>query len=104
MDVVITGHEHLYERMNAVANGTVVAPAAGVNNTYAAPGAPVYAVQGTAGAFVGGDWMQPQPAWSAFRNSATYGYGRVTIDGASSLDWQFVTTDGTVLDHWRIEK
>lgn len=94
----------LYERTNAVANGTVVATATGVNNTYTAPAAPVYVVQGTAGAFVGGDWMEPQPAWSAVRNGATYGYGRVTIDGAKSLDWQYVTTDGTVLDHWRIEK
>ena len=90
--------------MNAVVNGTVVATATGVNNTYTRPGAPVYVVQGTAGAFVGGDWIEPQPAWSAFRNGDQYGYGRVFIESGTSLDWQFVSIDGKVIDHWRIEK
>lgn len=97
-------HEHLYERSNAVANGTVIATATGVNNTYSKPGAPIYVVQGTAGAFVGGEWITPQPAWSAFRNAIDYGYAQMTISGGKSLDWQFINTDGKVVDHWRIEK
>ena len=48
--------------------------------------------------------MEPQPAWSANRNGVDYGYGRVTIDGGKSLDWQFVDTSGQIIDHWRIEK
>ncbi len=104
VDVVITGHEHLYERSNAVRNGTVVGTASGPDNTYVSPPAPIYMVQGTAGAFVSGDWITPQPAWSAFRDGNTYGYGRVQITGAHSLLWEFVDINGKVVDHFRIQK
>lgn len=82
VDLVLVGHEHLYERMNAYRNGTVVARTQFANQTYVAPGAPVYIVQGTAGAFVTGDWMDPQPEWSAFRNGVQYGYGASARGGA----------------------
>lgn len=75
VDLVLTGHEHLFERTNAYRNGTVVARAQGPDNTYTTPGAPIYIVQGTAGAFVTGDWADPQPEWSASRNGVQYGYG-----------------------------
>ena len=104
VDVVITGHEHLYERSNAVRNGTVVGTSTGLNNTYSSPSAPIYIVQGTAGAFLSTDWIDPQPVWSAFRNGASYGYGRVFIDGAHSIAWEFVDINGTIIDHFRIEK
>lgn len=104
VDLVVTGHEHLYERMNAVVKGVVVANATGTRNAYVNPTGPVYVVQGTAGAFVGGDWMNPQPAWSAFRDGTTYGYGQMIVDGASSIDWTYMGSDGKVIDHWRIEK
>jgi hypothetical protein len=90
--------------MNAVAKGVVVANATGTRNAYVNPGAPVYVVQGTAGAFVGGDWMEPQPTWSAFRDGNTYGYGQMVVDGASSIDWTYMGSDGKIIDHWRIEK
>jgi len=105
VDLVITGHEHLYERMQAVANGTVVSRAnAANNNTYAAPAAPVYVVQGTAGAFVTGDWATPQPDWSAVRNGVSYGYGAMQIDGAHALEYEFRAIDGAVMDHFTIIK
>ena len=110
VDLFLTGHEHLYERMHAVRNGTVVARAdASNNNTMVDPAAPVYVVQGTSGAFVSGDWMNPQPDWSAVRDGTTYGYGRMefTTDAASGqrvMDYAFVTIAGAVFDRFTIRK
>ncbi len=50
--------------MHPVMNGTVFSR--GENGTYTNPGAPLYVVQGTSGAFVSGDWMEPQPACAFF--------------------------------------
>ena len=108
VDLFLTGHEHLYERTHSVNNGTVVARAdASNNNTMTDPPAPVYVVQGTAGAFVGGDWMQPQPEWSAVRNGETYGYGIMefsTAGGMRVMNYAFKTIAGTVLDAFTIKK
>ena len=64
-------------------------------------------MQGTAGAFVGGDWMQPQPEWSAVRNGETYGYGIMefsTAGGMRVMNYAFKTIAGTVLDAFTIKK
>lgn len=104
VDLVITGHEHLYERMNAIINGTVVTAATGVNNTYVSPGAPVYVVAGASGAFQSGDWITPVPAWSANRQANVYGYGKMRVTGASKLQYDFVDFEGKVHDSWAITK
>ena len=75
VDLFLTGHQHQYERTHAVFNGTVASTGA-PNATYVNPGAPVYVVQGTAGAFVSGDWVDPQPAWSAFRQGESVSRAR----------------------------
>lgn len=81
-------------------NGTV---SPGVtNNTYVNPTAPVYVVQGTSGAFVSGDWIDPQPKWSAFRDGTSYGYGKMRVTGAQSLDYSYISIEGKVLDHFTI--
>jgi len=106
VDLVINGHEHLYERMNAVVNGTVVATASGPNATYVSPAGPVYVVQGTSGAFVTGDWA-PQPAWSAKRDGVSYGYGAMEFDvegGLHVMDYSFVSNEGKVVAHFRTSK
>lgn len=104
VDLIINGHEHQYERSHAVFNGTVMATPTGANNTYTRPAAPLYVVQGTAGAFLSTDWISPQPAWSAFRNGNTYGYARMRVTGASLLDYTFVDLSGKTIDHWQITK
>ena len=103
VDLFITGHQHQYERTHPVFNGTV-ASTGGSNATYVNPGAPVYVVQGTAGAFVSGDWADPQPAWSAFRQGVSYGYGKMRVQGARALSYEWVSVEGVVLDHFTIEK
>lgn len=88
--------------MHPVMNGTVASK--GANGVYTNPGAPIYVVQGTSGAFVSGDWIDPQPAWSAFREGTTYGYGRMRVQGAARLTYDYVTIEGKVLDHFELVK
>jgi hypothetical protein len=105
VDLVLNGPEHLYERMNAVVNGTVVATT-NDNATYVSPAGPVYVVQGTSGAFVTGDWAA-QPAWSAKRDGTSYGYGAMEFaveGGLHVMDYTFVSIEGAAVDHFRISK
>lgn len=44
------------------------------------PKAPVYIVQGTAGALISAKFVEPKPEWSVTRQDK-YGYGRMTIKG-----------------------
>lgn len=103
VDFFITGHQHQYERSHAVFNGTVLSNG-GVNATYINPGAPLYVVQGTSGAFVTGDWIDPQPAWSAFRQGISYGYGKMHVQGSNSLSYEWISVEGAVLDRFTILK
>jgi acid phosphatase type 7 len=103
VDLFITGHQHQYERTHAVFNGTVLSTGNG-NATYVKPGAPLYVVQGTSGAFVAGDWADPQPAWSAYREGTSYGYGKMLVEGSSRMVYQWISIAGEVLDHFEIIK
>jgi len=75
VDLVLTGHMHVYERTYPTINGTTSPP---YTNNYTNINEPIYIVQGTSGAFIGGTWVQPQPKWSAFRKEE-YGYGRMDV-------------------------
>lgn len=60
--------------------------------------APIYIVQGTAGAMQFETLVQPQPAWSAVRLVGTYGFGTLTVstsaDGScSTILYQFLGRD-----------
>ncbi|CAF4007799.1 unnamed protein product [Adineta steineri] len=72
VQLVITGHMHVYERVFYDNTTTIV------NNTYANVNSPVIIVQGTGGTFDNDKWVEPQPWWSISRMLA-YGYGRVTV-------------------------
>jgi len=103
VDLFLTGHEHQYERTLPVFNGTVFSTGGG-NATFISPGAPIYVVQGTSGAFVSGDWEEPQPSWSAFREGVSYGYGKMRVQGGSRLTYQWISIEGKVLDAFTILK
>lgn len=72
VQLVITGHMHVYERVFYDNTTTII------NNTYINVQSPVIVVQGTGGAFDHDKWIEPQPWWSKSR-ALGYGYGRVTI-------------------------
>ena len=59
-------------------------------------------VQGTSGAFVTGDWSDPQPHWSAYREGTQYGYGKMRVVGSQTLDYTWITIDGKAMDHFTI--
>lgn len=76
VDLVISGHLHVYERISPVEKGSVTcAPVAApgpemtrsVDAYFSEGKGPVYVVQGNAGAMQFDRWVKPQPAWSAFR-------------------------------------
>lgn len=102
VDIIQTGHMHCYERTWPVLNGKALIE--GQNKThYIKPNAPVYIVQGTAGALSHEKWIDPLPEWSMKRISK-YGFGKITITG-NALKYQFVSIlGGTVLDEWYIIK
>jgi hypothetical protein len=72
VQLVITGHMHVYERVFYDNTTTII------NNTYTNVHSPVIVVQGTGGTFDNDKWIEPQPWWSKSRVLA-YGYGRVTV-------------------------
>lgn len=101
VDVVITGHMHVYERTHPVVNGTVTnlpsgsipTPSGGpAADVYTNPSAPIHLTVGSAGAMQADSWVSPIPAWSAARaldwfNS--YGYGALTAFNATHLNFRF---------------
>lgn len=102
VDVMITGHEHGYERIHPTRNGTVVSWPRLVSNgsnpvdVYQNPKAPLGVMVGSAGGLQEDHWIVPRPQWSAFRVTATakkpwagYGYIMMSIEGATRLSFEF---------------
>jgi len=74
VDIVLTGHDHGYERTYPVVDNTVYDSA---GTLYHSPRAPIHILVGTAGASLD-DWLA-QPAWSAHRE-ASFGYTKLTAE------------------------
>ena len=102
VDLVQVGHLHNYERTWPTYKGKAVMD--GANHThYVNPKAPVYVVQGTAGALIRERFVKPAPEWSVTRQEK-YGYGRMLIKG-DTLRYQFISIPaGRVSDEWMIVK
>ncbi len=93
VDLMITGHLHVYERVHPTKNGQVtVYPKHGPSlnhlnekskiDTYYSNGfGPVQIVQGNAGGMQAETWMHPQPAWSGVR----FGNGMVPKNESKSV-------------------
>lgn len=74
VDLVVTGHQHVYERVHPNVNGKVVSSPVQLSaerneDAYLAPKAPVYLVVGHGGAEQWEEWVTPAPEWSARRVS-----------------------------------
>jgi predicted MPP superfamily phosphohydrolase len=108
VDMVLTGHMHCYERTYPTLNGQVVGAQPG-QNTFVNPQAPIYITQGTSGAMIIEEWVDPQPVWSANRQQE-YGFGRMDIstyaNGTTMLHYQFLgqSYPVTLLDEFFIVK
>jgi hypothetical protein len=109
VDLTITGHMHIYERVHPLENGVVTcypqtthSLAEGKVDTYRSCNkGPVHVVQGNTGGMQFESFEQPAPAWSAVRfangyippnrtHIEAYATGAVGID----LDWNYTNTFG----------
>ncbi|KAI1613774.1 Phosphodiesterase/alkaline phosphatase D [Exophiala viscosa] len=97
VDLVLSGHAHVYERQNPLANGVI--DSAGLNN----PEAPWYITNGAAGHYDGLDALQyPLQDYSRFgldTLNRTFGWSRLTFHNHTHLTHEFVASKtGEVLD------
>ena len=103
VDIIFEAHEHTYERMWPMFNGTVL------NGTrdrpYVDPRGPVHIVGGAAGCGEHSDnFLGPLGPWSAVRLNE-YGYGKLRVWNASHATWmQIRSPDGEVRDVVNIVK
>lgn len=99
VQLVITGHMHVYERVFYDNTTTII------NNTYTNVHSPVIVVQGTGGMLDNDKWIEPQPWWSKSRK-IDYGYGRVTVstDGTQRrLNYEYLLeSDKSTYDQFSI--
>eukprot|EP00428_Durinskia_dybowskii_P067947 CAMPEP_0170369172 /NCGR_PEP_ID=MMETSP0117_2-20130122/7843_1 /TAXON_ID=400756 /ORGANISM="Durinskia baltica, Strain CSIRO CS-38" /LENGTH=459 /DNA_ID=CAMNT_0010623877 /DNA_START=1 /DNA_END=1380 /DNA_ORIENTATION=+ len=78
VDLVFSGHVHAYER------------SCQVYQYECTPGAPYYITIGDGGNLEGlaETWLEPQPAWSSFRQ-ASYGFGELRVVNSTSMEWRW---------------
>jgi hypothetical protein len=72
VDLVVTGHMHVYERIHPVNQSIVTVYPVEKDHVsgdvyYSEGKGPVYVVQGNSGAMQWEQWLHPAPAWSAVR-------------------------------------
>jgi Icc-related predicted phosphoesterase len=93
VDLVLTGHDHDYERSYPLKGGERVNPG---------QGGITYVVVGSGGAYLKG-YSIPQPAWSAARMTNVYGFLDVVVD-RGTMTAELRTTTGKVEDRFTLTK
>jgi len=101
IDIYFSGHLHYYERLWPVAPGGEV-PAENYDN----PSAPVYIINGCAGNV---ENHSSAPAknlpYTALVNAKDFGYGRLVVHNASTIDWQmYRSSDQSIMDQITLVK
>lgn len=98
VDLVVSGHEHGYERIHPNVGGNVTAmptPSASGEPAYVRPGAPVYLMVGHGGAVQDWSWVEPPPPWSAVRFSSGCAHRGSTADcGIKARAFGYLDTYG----------
>jgi len=92
VDLYMSGHVHAYERQYPVCNGALQ------QSNYVNPTCPVHIVNGAAGNIEGHTGFGSQRDWNAYRNSADYGFGMLTVFNSTTLQWQFFRASDNGLD------
>jgi hypothetical protein len=93
VDLVLTGHDHNYERSKPMKGDAVAA-----SGTRGIP----YLVVGSGGATLR-TFPGTQPSWTAYRNNTHVGYLDVVVDGGT-LVTKFIDSGGTVRDSLTLTK
>jgi len=94
VDLVLTGHDHNYERTHPLKGGEVVPEGT--------PGAVTYVVAGSGGATLR-KLVGAAPEWSAVRDNVNYGFMAFEIDGGT-LNARFINSEGQVVDSFTLQK
>lgn len=92
VDVVFSGHDHLYERLRPLRDGQIVAPGAGV----------LYIVTGAGGAELY-EMKESRPDYIAAFDDHDYSVTQVTVDG-DELVLRQIVLDGRVVDELTLQK
>ncbi|MDC0714968.1 metallophosphoesterase [Stigmatella sp. ncwal1] len=92
VDLVLTGHDHHYERAYAMKGDAVAATGTGIP----------YLVVGSGGANLR-EFPVSKPSWSAVRNNKDYGFLDVEVTGGT-LTARLVTPSGTTADTLTLTK
>ena len=97
VDLVISGHRHVYERMKSINNKVAVQN--GPNYT-ATPAGTVYLIAGSSGANAMGAGTT---SYTAYSNATLYDFGILDVSSAT-LSYRAIHENGTVFDTWSITK
>ncbi|XP_067052534.1 acid phosphatase type 7-like isoform X3 [Acropora muricata] len=100
VDIIIQAHEHSYERLWPVFNGTVT------DHSYNNPKAPIHLISGAAGCneVLGiclDPMLGPRGPWSAFREwfPGNAGFGKLRIENSTHVYWEQIKAwDASVTD------
>ena len=100
------GHNHVYQRMSAVFNKTIIQKSTTIYQEngepialYENPQATVHAVIGTAGGTFTKNAMNPAPVWNE-KYIYEYGYSRLVAHNATHMDIQWINNRNlSVMDH-----
>ncbi len=96
-DLVLTGHDHMYERTWALDDDGIVRAR---TNTIIAGDGTIYVVGGGGGAGLYKGFAEPAPEWSAFRE-AVHQYMVIDVT-ADRLDARAITPEGRIVDAFTI--
>lgn len=94
VDVVFSGHDHLYERTHPLRGGEIVGSGQGV----------IYIVSGAGGAKLYQEKSpENRPAWLAVLRNDIHSFSHISISG-NQLNFRQIDKNGSLLDEWRLEK
>eukprot|EP00899_Mesostigma_viride_P027463 jgi/Mesvir1/7901/Mv11831-RA.1 len=98
VDLIIAGHVHAYERTYRVYEPATLAdgtPLSKKKHHHKSSEAPYYLIVGDGGNREGiaGNYIFPQPKWSAFRE-ASYGHGRLEVFNQTHALWTWIRNTG----------
>ncbi|GMF36894.1 unnamed protein product [Phytophthora lilii] len=106
VDVVLTAHEHCYQRHTPIRNNQPVLDGVSSDRkTYTKPQTPVYILTGAGGGIEGHETRTSNTAkWNVVSNYADYGVSTLQAN-RSTLSWKFVSSSNqAVLDQFVVVK
>eukprot|EP01050_Picozoa_sp_SAG11_P018395 SAG11_NODE_2771_length_2990_cov_2.518506_2_plen_311_part_00 len=98
VDLYLCGHEHNYERLWPIVNGSFIP-----GSSFVKPGKPVHIVTGAGGAYSKDPFTAPRGAWDAFR-SEEWSYSDFLANKTHMVLRQRLATNGTVIDEMVLER